>query len=514
MITDSFDAAATAFAERVFVEADGFRMTHQEAAAASHAIAARLARVAPPGTHVALLSPNHALMPPAMLGILRSGAVYVPLNARDAIDDIIWFARFCKISVLICHSQYAPHVARMREEMPALKLVIGLTEPVEAGGETVGQCIQDFAGERVVVRRHDDDIALVKSSGGTTGRPKAIMQSHRTLETAYRVFLQFTQPRKEPVHLVVGPLTHAAGFSLLALRGVGARNVIAPSADPADILALIERERVTHIFLAPTMIYRLLAHPDVQTRDCSSLEYVIYGAAPMSVDKLREGIARWGPVFIQIYGQAEAPAVITCLARRDHVLNGDPALDGHLASAGRPTGACEVALMDDDGNILPAGERGEIVARGDLVSPGYFNNAEATAEVRAFGWHHTGDIGVFDENGFLYIVDRKKDMVISGGFNIYPSEVEHVIWGHPAVQDCSVVGVPDADWGERLTAVVELKDGCSATAAEIIDMCRRRLGSVKTPKQVEFWATLPRSPVGKVLKKDVRARLTAQRANG
>jgi acyl-CoA synthetase (AMP-forming)/AMP-acid ligase II len=398
----------------------------------------------------------------------------------------------------------------MRNEIPTLKLVMGLTEPMDADGESIAQCLRDYAGERVAVRRRDDDIALVKSSGGTTGRPKAIMQSHRTLKTAYRILHQFTQSCKEPVHLVVAPLTHAAGFSMLALWRVGARNVIAPSADPSDILALIERERVTHIFLAPTMIYRLLAHADVQTRDCSSLECVIYGAAPMSVDKLREGIARWGPVFMQIYGQAEVPAVITCLARKDHFVSADPTLDSHLASAGRPTGACEVALMDDDGNILPAGERGEIVARGDLVSPGYFNNAEATAKVRAFGWHHTGDIGVFDENGFLYIVDRKKDMVISGGFNIYPSEIEQVIWAHPAVQDCAVVGVPDADWGERLTAVIELKDGRSATSGEIVDMCRKRLGSLKTPKQVEFWATLPRSPVGKVLKKDVRARLAVQ----
>jgi acyl-CoA synthetase (AMP-forming)/AMP-acid ligase II len=212
---------------------------------------------------------------------------------------------------------------------------------------------------------------------------------------------------------------------------------------------------------------------------------------------------------MQSYGQSEVPGVITCLSRKDHFVHNDPDLDKHLASAGRPSGACEVALMDDAGNIVPTGERGEIVARGDLVSPGYYNNPEATAEARAFGWHHTGDIGVFDENGYLYIVDRKKDMVISGGFNIYPSEIEQVIWGHPAVQDCAVVGVPDTDWGERLTAVIELKPGSSATADEIVELCRKRFGSLKTPKQVEFWPALPRSAVGKVLKKDVRARLAA-----
>ncbi len=508
MIIDSFDAGATAFPDHVFVQGGDLQLSYREAAEASHAVAAALALDVQPGTHVGVLSPNHPMVLPAMLGVMRSGAVFVPLNARDPIEDIVWFARFCEVTVLICHEQYAPHLERLKEGIPTLKRVIGLTKPLEQDGDCIEQWLNDFAGQRVSVRRAADDIAIIKSSGGTTGRPKAIMQSHRSLETAYRIVNQFTPPKKDPVHLVVAPLTHAAGATMVALARVGARNVIAPSADPAVILETIEREHVTHIFLPPTMIYRLLAHPDVATRNCSSLEYVMYGAAPMSVDKLREGLALWGPVFMQSYGQSEVPGVITCLSRRDHFVHGDPELDKHLASAGRPSGACEVALMDDDGNLVAPGERGEIVARGDLVSPGYYNNPEATAEARAFGWHHTGDIGVFDENGYLYVVDRKKDMVISGGFNIYPSEIEQVIWGHPGVQDCAVVGVPDADWGERLTAVIELKPGSSVTADEILDLCRKRFGSLKTPKHIEFWPVLPRSQVGKVLKKDVRKQLT------
>jgi acyl-CoA synthetase (AMP-forming)/AMP-acid ligase II len=512
MIIDSFDAGATAFPDRIFVQGGELRLSYREASDASHAVAAALVRDVQPGTHVGVLSPNHPMVLPAMLGVMRSGAVFVPLNARDPIEDIVWFAKFCEVAVLICHEQYAPHLERLKREIPTLKRVIGLTTPLEHAGDCIEQWVRDFADQRVTVRRQADDIAIIKSSGGTTGRPKAIMQSHRSLETAYRISNQFTPPSKDPVHLVVAPLTHAAGATMVALARIGSRNVIAPSADPGVILEAIERERVTHIFLPPTMIYRLLAHPDVATRDCSSLEYVLYGAAPMSVEKLREGLARWGQVFMQSYGQSEVPGVITCLSRKDHFVHNDAELDKHLASAGRPSGACEVALMDDDGNIVPTGERGEIVARGDLVSPGYYNNPQATTAARAFGWHHTGDIGVFDENGYLYIVDRKKDMVISGGFNIYPSEIEQVIWGHPAVQDCAVVGVPDADWGERLTAVIELKPGSNATADEIVELCRKRFGSLKTPKQIEFWPTLPRSPVGKVLKKDVRAQLTAASA--
>ena len=509
MIIDSFDVGAAAFPARVFVQGGDQQLTYQEVADASHAIAAALLPNLPANAHVGILSPNHPMMMLAMLGVIRSGAVYVPLNARDSIEDIAWFAQFTDVSVLICHEQYMPHIERLKRELPALRRVAGFTTSVEPGGPSIAQWMIEFAGSRVDVRREGDDIAIIKSSGGTTGKPKAIMQSHRSLEVMYRIGSQFTLPRKDPVHLIVAPLTHAAGATAMWMARFGTRNVIAPSADPGAILKMIEQEHVTHIFLPPTLIYRLLAHPEARSRDCSSLEYVIYGAAPMAVEKLREGLVLWGQVFMQIYGQAEVPGVITCLSRHDHFVHGDAERDKHLASAGHPSGACEVALLDDAGNVAALGERGEIVVRGDLVSPGYYNNPEATAEARAFGWHHTGDVGVFDENGFLYIVDRKKDMIISGGFNIYPSDIEQVIWSHPAVQDCVVVGMPDADWGERVTAVIELKAGAAVSADEIIEMCRKRFGSLKIPKQVEFWPSLPRSPVGKVLKKDVRAQLVA-----
>lgn len=503
MITDHFDAGANRHPDNVCLQGTGFSLTYAEVQADSHAIGHALSLLNLSSAHVGVLSPNHPLSFVDMLGALRAGATFIPLNARDSIDSLIWFMSFTKLSVLVLHSQYAEHAERIRAGVPTLTTLIGLDEPI--AGLSIAHWCREHAGQRCTVRQSLDDTALIKSSGGTTGRPKAIMQSHRALLACYRISNQFMPPAKSPAHLVVAPLTHAAGATAMALSSFGTRNVIAPSADPGAVLETIERERITHLFLPPTLIYRLLSHPDARTRDCSSLEYVIYGAAPMSVDKLREGIALWGPVFVQAYGQSEVPGVITILTREDHMRDGK-----HLGSAGRPTGACEVALMDEEGRFVESGERGEIVARGELVAPGYYDNPQANAEARRFGWHHTGDIGVFDEGGYLYIVDRTKDMIISGGFNIYPSEIEQVIWAHPAVMDCAVVGIPDPDWGEKVIAVIELKASASATAEEFIAICRDKLGSLKTPKQVLFWESLPRSPVGKVLKKDVRAQLIAQ----
>jgi acyl-CoA synthetase (AMP-forming)/AMP-acid ligase II len=323
--------------------------------------------------------------------------------------------------------------------------------------------------------------------------------------------------KKPPVHLVIAPMTHAAGGVGVITMSVGATQVILPGFDAKKVMEAIEREKVTHLFLPPTAIYMLLAHPDVRKHDYSSLEYFIYAAAPMSVDRLRECLEVFGPVMTQTFGQAEAPMVCTVLTPSEHLPSDDSAqaralCDERLSSCGYPTPLTPLAIMDDDGKLLPGGERGEIVVRGNMVMPGYYKNPEATREASAHGWHHTGDIGFFDAQGYLHIVDRKKDMIISGGFNIYPGEIEQVIWGHPAVQDCAVIGVPDDKWGEAVKAVVELKPGAAVSEEELLRLCKERLGSVKAPKSVEFWDSLPRSPVGKVRKKDIRARFWEGRA--
>jgi len=236
----------------------------------------------------------------------------------------------------------------------------------------------------------------------------------------------------------------------------------------------------------------------------SSVRYLMYGAAPMSVEKLKKAIELWGPIMAGGYGQTEAPAGISNLPPDHHFVSGKLAPDARLSSVGRPNPLIRVEMMNDDNEILPRGETGEICVRGDLVMKGYYKQPDKTAETIIDGWLHTGDIGNMDAEGYLHITDRKKDMIISGGFNVYPSEVEQAIWGHPAVQDCAVIGVPDEKWGEAVKAVIELNAGQTVTAEEIIALCKEKLGSVMAPKTVDIVPSLPRSPVGKVLKKDLR----------
>ena len=311
-----------------------------------------------------------------------------------------------------------------------------------------------------------------------------------------------------PVYLALAPLTHAAGVLCLPVLALGGRIVIMPKPDLAGFLESIERYRVTHTFLPPTLIYMLLEHPALAGTQRDSLQCFWYGAAPISAARLEEALVKIGPVMAQLFGQTEAPMMVSTLAPAEHFTADGSVARERLTSAGRPTPFTQVAVMDEEGRLLPPGSRGEIVVRGPLVMLGYYKDAAATREAGRFGWHHTGDIGYLDDDNFLYIVDRAKDMIITGGFNVYSVEVEQVLLQHPDVQDSAVVGLPDEKWGERVTAVVQLHAGHSVAATDIAAFVKARIGSVKAPKQVEIWPELPRSKIGKVLKKEVKAKLT------
>jgi acyl-CoA synthetase (AMP-forming)/AMP-acid ligase II len=276
--------------------------------------------------------------------------------------------------------------------------------------------------------------------------------------------------------------------------------------DPKSILSAVEAHGVAHLYLPPTVLYALLATPELQATKLTSLKFFLISAAPVAPEKLRAAVRAFGPVMAQAFGQAEAPFFLTFLSPEDHRRAAQDQGSERLGSCGRPTMFSRVEIMNEEGNLLPALAVGEIVARSNLVMKEYYKDPEATEAVSAFGWHHTGDIGFKDEEGYVYIVDRKRDMIISGGFNVFSTEVEARLLAHEAVQDCAVIGVPDEKWGEAVKAVVELRAGMAATPDELIAFCRPALGGVKTPKSIEIWPTLPRSPVGKVLKRTIRDR--------
>jgi acyl-CoA synthetase (AMP-forming)/AMP-acid ligase II len=459
----------------------------------------------PAESKVAVLSANHPVSWMCVLGLWRAAFAWVPVNPRSSDDEQQALLMDFDVDVLFFQKAFAPLVERLRGVCPKLATLICID-----GEFPWARSLAAWSGGKPLtapnVTPQADQLAALVATGGTTGRPKGVMTTHRNIAVsmANAIINNHYGPQQAIVNLAAAPMTHTAGFLSIPASARGGTVVVLTKPDPASLLDAIEKHRVTEFFLPPTVIYRLLETPGIEKRDLSSLRYLMYGAAPMAVEKLKQALALFGPILLQGYGQSEAPGAISCLRPGDHFVDGKIASDERLSSCGLPSVLNALAIMDEQGNKLPRGTAGEICIRGEIVMKGYYKQPEKTAATIVDGWLHTGDIGSVDVAGFLHITDRKRDMIISGGFNVFPGEVEQVLWTHPSVLDCAVIGVPDADWGEAVKAVVELKAGCHPNADELIAFCKAKLGSVKAPKSVDFIQTLPRSPVGKVLKKDLR----------
>src|SRR4051794_32464830 len=458
----------------------------------SHRIAGALARDGiAPGAKVGILSSNHAVAFACVFGIARRGAVWCPINPRNEAAENRALLELFDCECLIYHPSYAPMVEQLG--VPMQICLDELDDWLGGGGG------DDVDAELV------DDLAMLVGTGGTTGLPKGVMLTSRNLETMTALTLMGYPFSGRPAYLALAPLTHAAGVLCFPVMTRGGRIVVMPKPDVGEFIALIEREGITHTFLPPTLIYMLLGHDAIRTADLSSLQCFWYGAAPMSTARLEEALRVIGPMA-QLFGQTEAPMMVSMLPPAEHYRADGTVATQRLASAGRPAPLVTVGIMDPEtGRLVATGERGEIVVRGSLVMAGYYEDPEATEAASKHGWHHTGDVGYLDEDGYLFIVDRLKDMIITGGFNVYSAEVEQALMQHPAVRDCAVVGLPDDKWGERVTAVVE--PSAEIQPDELVTFVKARIGSVKAPKQVELWPELPRSRIGKVLKADVRAQL-------
>lgn len=456
---------------------------------------------------VAVYAPNDALAFVPVIAGFRFGAIWVPVNARNTVESNEHLLRLTGCSCLFYHSAFEHQALGLRTAMDAPAQLVCLDRDGPGDIPSLQEFMRRGAGAVLPDVPDDNDrIVRIMPTGGTTGLSKGAEQTQLTWGTVIATYWLCLPSDEPPVHLIVAPLTHGAGSLALMMMPAGPTNILLKKAEPTRIMEAIQRHRVTHVYLPPTLVYLLLAHPEVRSYDYSSLKYLLIMAAPIAPEKLREAMDVFGPVVCQSYGQAEAPIFLTFLSTRDLLASKVSGRADRWASCGRPTLSSSVEIMGDDGRILEPYERGEIVARGNLAIPRYHKNPDATAEMCISGWLHTGDVGYRDEDGFVYIVDRKKDMIVTGGFNVFSAEVEQVVLSHPAVRDCAVIGVPDPKWGEAVKVIVELKDGASTDGAELTNLVKQKLGGVHAPKSVEFWPTLPRSVNGKVLKREIRAR--------
>ncbi|WP_392543306.1 long-chain fatty acid--CoA ligase [Oryzobacter telluris] len=506
-IVDCLDKGASLAPDAPCLTTEGVSLSYAQVQAHSHRVAAALvASGVEPGDSVAILSANDPVAFGSVFGISRAGAVWCPVNPRNEAAENRELLDLFDCRVLLFQHSFTPLVERIRADLPGIHTWVCLDGDVD-GALGWEEFLARGADGEPVDRAAVDDLAMIVGTGGTTGRPKGVMLTGTNLETMTALTLMGYPFDGPPVYLALAPLTHAAGVLCFPVLCLGGEVVIMRAPDVGGFLSLVERHRVTHTFLPPTLIYMVLGHAALDTTDLTSLQCFWYGAAPMSTTRLEEALHRIGPVMAQLFGQTEAPMMVSMMPPADHFrADGSVAVE-RLSSAGRPAPLVTVAIMDTEGGLVPRGERGEIVLRSSLVMPGYYKNPEATAEASRFGWHHTGDIGFLDDDGFLFIVDRAKDMIISGGFNVYSAEVEQALMQHPDVQECAVIGLPDDTWGERVEAVVQPMPGRTIDPAEVIAFVRERIGGVKTPKAVHVWPDLPRSKVGKVLKNEIKAEI-------
>ena len=496
-IIDFFDQGVRYHPDNIaFIDGDE-RLTYAEADSRSRRIAAALhGRGFGKGTHIGVYSPNANIAFLALLGLMRAEGIWLPINPRNSVDTNVDLSTRFDMEVLFYHSAFADQAKEIAGAVPGIKETICLDE-LDAWLESYDDSFESGAEE-------ENDLLAIFPTGGTTGKSKGVLMNHAAIETWYANYYTHFGYYENSVHLVVAPMTHTAGILGGMHFARGGTNVMMAAVSPEGILQAIQEHGVTHLFLPPTVLYMMLALDNVGDYDVSTLQHFIVGAAPTSLEKLKEAVKVFGPVMTEAYGQVEAPAAVCMKAPWDYLDKQGNINDQRLRGIGRPGAFNQVAILDDDGNEVPRGEAGEICLKGRLVTLGYYKNPEATAEARQFGWHHTGDVGVMDDDGYITIVDRKKDMIITGGFNVYPNEVEQVLSTHPAVQESAVIGIPDEKWGEAVKACVQLKPGQEVTGEELIAMVKDKLGGVKAPKTVDIMDDLPRSAVGKVLKTELR----------
>ena len=449
---------------------------------------------------IAILADNR---PDAVVAIIAAqylGLRSTALHPLGSLEDQAFVLRDAGIKALVVDAGRFAARGRALSDLGIVQHV--LTLGAAGYGVDLAPAAAGMDAADVPILVQPEDISKITYTGGTTGKPKGVMQQQRTVVTMTLQQMACWEWPQETRFLAATPISHAAGACVLPTFLRGGTVYFMEKFDSAGFLQTVQEHRITATFLVPTQIYGLLDSPALEAYDASSLEMVLYGAAPMAPARLAEGLKRFGPVFCQLYGQTEAPMTITYLRRDEH----DPARPHLLGSCGRVLPGNQVRLLDTANREVAQGEVGELCVRGPLVMAGYLNRPEETDKVFDGGWLHTGDMARMDADGYFYLVDRAKDMIISGGFNVYSSEVENCLALHPAVAMSAVIGVPHPKWGEAVTAVVVTKPGAQVAEQELIDFVASHKGVVNAPKTVLFASELPLTAIGKLDKKAIRAR--------
>jgi acyl-CoA synthetase (AMP-forming)/AMP-acid ligase II len=469
-------------------------------------LALALAGLAEPGDRVAILSENRPEFVECYYGVPAAGMGLTFLNYRLHPREMISIVGDAGATVVITEAEHLDTSRRIRAEIPAVRHVV-----VAGGGHGPDELAYDRllegapAGEPPPAG--EDALAWLIYTSGTTGTPKGAMLSHRNLVTAALNSAVAWDHEPGTVNLFPWPLCHVAGYGILVSHLLGDPVVLMRAYDPAEFLSLVDRHGATRTSMAPTMLNLLLDHPALEHHSLSTLRTIGYGAAAMPAEVLRRAMARLPAVsFMTGFGMTELGGNVMLLSEDDHrrALAEEESL---LTSVGRQMPLATVRVVDDDGRDVPVGEVGELVVQGEQVTMGYWGNEEATAEAFSGGWFRSGDLARWDAGGNLYIVDRKKDMIITGGENVYSREVEEVLYQHPAVAEAAVVGVPDERWGENVVAVIQRREGAEVDGDELIAHCREHLAGYKKPKRVVFVDELPRNTAGKILKRSLRSML-------
>ncbi|MFC1823178.1 long-chain-fatty-acid--CoA ligase [Thermodesulfobacteriota bacterium] len=466
------------------------------------------------GDRLAILSYNCSEFIESLFACAKIGIMFVPLNFRLSMKEIDYILNDATPNTLIFSEELIDAIPKPKMPFPLDYIGIGIQKEGVTNYEALvksGSSLEPSADVS-----EDDPLEILYTSG-TTGFAKGVIHTHRTRIEGVRNLILAGEIKHEDVHLVnVPPLFHAAGYGwMLANAYMGARIIISGlrGFDPEATLETIQRESVTNLHMVPITIMELINFPNLDHYDFSSLRLIYYATAPMPAGPLRQAMDLFGNIFVQLYGLTEAGPTVSFLSKKDHEISGlsDAEADERLRSCGRPFAGVFVMVADDDDHEVPPHTVGEIIAKSGDIMERYWNKEEETNKTIKGGWLHTGDLGTYDEDHYFYLVDRKKDMVISGGENIYPAEVERVIYEHPAVAECAVIGVPDERWGEAVKALVVLRTGKQASEDEIIQFVKKSLASYKKPKTVEFLMELPRNPQGKVLKRILKEKYWGDR---